>query len=173
MPFTSWTQSRGFNINDEFKNQVKEIRQSLNIILNPQQPYQLELWFFAPFDATKFRMYCLRFLTECEKARVDPLFQWKEIHGDYFNDTLMLEPPRALSDLGPKKPKFLLDCARETKTTSKTDSPRYCQQPSRIAYCRAFSRGSASGGFNFDRGTGCQDARSFTITVHGDPADSR
>lgn len=108
MTFTSWDMMTGFTVNTEFKTQAKETRKSLNIMTNPQQSYQLELWFIAPFDAIDFRMRCLRFFTECEKVRVHPLHQWRDNRGDYFNDTLMLAAPRALADLGPKKQKFRL-----------------------------------------------------------------
>lgn len=90
---------------------------------NPQQPYQLELWFIAPFDAKDFRMHCLRFFTESEKARVHPFHQWRDIHDDYFNDTLMLEPPRALSNQGPRKTMLRLSAPARREKQAKPTVP--------------------------------------------------
>ena len=103
MRFISWGQARGYNEKGRFDNESQDVQTSLKTMFFPRQPYELELWFIAPFLASSFRQNCLRYFTDSEKQRVHPFHYWKDMYGDYYNTTLARTPPPILSDDGKGK----------------------------------------------------------------------
>ena len=119
--FASWDQPKGFLVKGAFKNESQAIQRSLNSIFLPtKERYEVVLWFVAPFWMPVFMKYCLWFFKDSERNRVHPLDGWKDSDGTYFNDTLSLKPPKALTYEGSNKTMYRQRVHWEQTGSSKT-----------------------------------------------------
>ena len=84
--FESWPQATGYCNRDAFKKQSRAVNGMIDAIFRPRNPYSLEIWFIAPFDATAFRKYCLGYFTDSLRQRRNPLSLWEDPEGNCYTD---------------------------------------------------------------------------------------
>lgn len=102
--FKSWSQVWGFIEKGMYKDLSLPIRRSMKTMFLKSESYQLEIWFIVPFDAPTFRQHCLRYFEDSLAHRQDPLDQWQDQNGVYFNEIPKLPWPSFLNGSGANNP---------------------------------------------------------------------